>query len=986
VGDFNTRRLLSVMFQQRTDWWSFRDASLSHGGPLAVLDECLGPDAQRDVIECALADASLVGDCRRLVGVLAQAGKSEQNRVPPIDSVLERITACSKGSAPDGAIDEASDIFEQWLNAFFTGSRKPRACKVSQALQRAAGGEVAAGEIVALHGSICDRLLEYDARRHERSVRMLNAALYTLGDVFLNRYQEEKRTQRVIDFADLEWQAAQLMSDDETAAYLQMRLDARYRHLLLDEFQDTNPLQWRILQGWLSGYSHTGERPSIFLVGDPKQSIYRFRRADARLFDAARQMLARDFSATVLRTNRTRRNSPAVLSWVNAVFEAACERGDYPIYAHQTTALKAPEGATWLLPLVPNVNKDNHDESASAPRDSLTQSRADEAGGGRLERYEEARRIVAWMQNIVAHHSIPHENGNRPVRWGDFQWLVRRKTFLREYELAMRDAGIPYVSPRRGGLLSSLEALDLSALLEFLMTPDADLALAHVLKSPIFGVHDNDLIALASARAEHETWWACLSRMASESGLASSLCDAHRRLSAWCALAPTLPVHDLLDHLYFTGELKRRYAEVAPSAMREQVLANLDAFLRLSLELDGGRYPSLPKFIAELKDMRRGSEEETPDEGDLAEHELDTEHDEATNLDAVRILTIHAAKGLEAPFVVLLDSNHSEPRAEHLGVLVDWPPGAEAPTHFSAFGRASERGLRRAHLFENEATLGTRENWNLLYVAMTRARQGLLVSGVMRKGEAETWYSRLAEAYRDEACAPYPQEADTPLLAATSTPTVGTVETARVTYQDFCLEWQGRHTTVTAARVPEHVHDFDAAARGEALHALLERMTRGRSTELTCPEPSDIARWLDLDVSEASAVTEAAQTMLRSEALQFLFDSTRYQNAFNEVEMFDTADRLLRIDRLVDTGDVIIVVDYKVRLLPQEHADYAAQLDQYVLAVQRAYPQRKVEAGLATAAGEWITRAMLGIKTPAQVRPNKSDRSSDDNNVQGSLF
>ncbi|MGD7392219.1 3'-5' exonuclease, partial [Ralstonia pseudosolanacearum] len=242
---------------------------------------------------------------------------------------------------------------------------------------------------------------------------------------------------------------------------------------------------------------------------------------------------------------------------------------------------------------------------------------------------------------------------------------------------------------------------------------------------------------------------------------------AHRLLSRWLAVAPTLPVHDLLDHIVYTGELKRRYAERVPEANREQALANLDAFLKLALDLDGGRYPSLPKFMAELRAIRQGDEEESPDEGvqgdaaeapDAIDAELASE-----GLDAVQILTVHASKGLEAPFVVLLDSHHSDTRADTAGILIDWPPGAEAPAHFSAFGKAAERGRARDPLFAQEATLAERENWNLLYVAMTRARQALIVSGVANKRDgaaaqavdegdvpdvdgSASWYTLLATA------------------------------------------------------------------------------------------------------------------------------------------------------------------------------------------------------------------------------------------------
>lgn len=951
VGDFNTRKLLDAMFQQRTDWWAFRAHAEQHGGPVAVLDAFLGEDAQRDVLAVALGDNALLDDIRRLVAVFDKAGKTEQNRISPIVSVLEQIETLDSQDA-----DATARVFGQLYAAFFSG-RKPRACKATSALVKAAGGADEAEAVVALHGAICDRLNDYEARRHERRVREINAALYTLGDALLTRYQEDKAEQRAMDFADLEWQAAHLMADDETAAYLQMRLDARYKHLLLDEFQDTNPIQWRILQGWLSGYSHTGERPSIFLVGDPKQSIYRFRRADARLFDAARRMLVDDFDATVLRTNRTRRNAPSVLAWVNAVFEAGRARGDYPLFARQSTALSDVGGPVLLLPLVEAEGESDTAEegetAATAPRDSLTQPRSDAGRSGHAQRLEEGRRVAAWMRQIIAQTRVEEKGVSRPARWGDFQWLVRRKTYLLEYETALREAGIPYSSPRRGGLLSSLEALDLSALLEFLMTPDADLALAHVLKSPVFNASDDDLVHLAVSWQAHESWWVCLQRCAAQDGCSAVLVEAAGRLDAWRALAPRLPVHDLLDHIFFTGELKRRYAEVAPPVMREQVLANLDAFLRLSLELDSGRYPSLPKFIAELKDIRQGSEEETPDEGDLAEQDDGDEvAGDDTGVDAVRILTIHAAKGLEAPFVVLLDANHSEPRQESLGILVEWRPGDSGPGHFSAFGRAAERGLRRTPLFDAEAGLAARENWNLLYVAMTRARQGLIVSGVSRERKtagSDSWYERLADAGVAGVTEAYPEHLDGVDAMEMDMPVNG--ESAIALYQDFRLQWGG---VLKDADIDAEPHDAAAAAQGELLHVLLERITRYATAVPTVPDAAEIALWLELPLEDARTIAEAACTMLASPALMMLFDPACYRTAFNEAELFDGAGRLLRIDRLVETEDAVIIADYKVRLLPQEHVIYAAQLDGYVDAVRRIYPERKVRAGIATAAGEWI--------------------------------
>jgi ATP-dependent helicase/nuclease subunit A len=545
--------------------------------------------------------------------------------------------------------------------------------------------------------------------------------LFLAGASYLDRYNEIKAEQRVFDFSDLEWHAWRLLNNEEHAAYLQSRLDARYKHILLDEFQDTNPLQWSIVRAWLAAYGDDAARPSVFIVGDPKQSIYRFRRAEPRVFEAARELLQSQ-GARVLRTNQTRRNAAAIVDLLNAGFAGNA------IYAPQTT-LAARVGEVWRLPLVQEaVTDENEDEPAFALRDPLKTAREEQEDERRLE---EGRAVARALWRARSERS-----GERPMPWSDVMLLVKKRAHLSAYETALREAGIPFVSDRKGGLLDALEVLDLVALLTFLITPGDDRALAHVLKSPIFGASDEDLIALA-LRAEGD-WWQRL--QAAGQDASPALRHAAAMLDNWLAIAPHLPVHDLLDRILHEGRLVARYAQAAPPEMRGQVLGNIDAFVELALNLDAGRYPSLPKFIAALRALQQGAESDAPDEAGV---------DPKT--EAVRILTIHGAKGLEAPIVVLLDANHSEPARDDIGILCDWPPEELSPRHFSAFGRKSERGAARDRYFAGEEKFRQQEDWNLLYVAATRAKDLLIVSGVASaKGNGGvaggSWYERLLHA------------------------------------------------------------------------------------------------------------------------------------------------------------------------------------------------------------------------------------------------
>ncbi|MGO4306015.1 UvrD-helicase domain-containing protein [Cupriavidus sp. RAF12] len=982
IGEFQARGLLDRMFHARSEWWAMREA----GSPAAMLARDLGDDATTDVLVDALCDDGWLEDCAQMARLLGEGGKTEQGHAARLVDGLMAIQSWREAGRAPG--DPATQAFSLLRAAFFTAAGEPRAMRRTTALVKAAGSEAAVDTLLERHAGHCTRLDEIAARRCEATVLAVNLALYRLGDALLERYQHYKSEQRAMDFADLEWLAARLMADEETATYLQVRLDARYRHLLLDEFQDTNPLQWRILQGWLAGYQGLGGKPTVFLVGDPKQSIYRFRRADARLFGAASEMLQADFGATVLRTNRTRRNRPEVLDWVNAVFDHARAEGRYSLYETQTTALKEPGGPVWLLPLVEEPAEAAREDAPEADghRDTLTQPRTHQGDSLRLE---EGRRVAAWLRYIRDNVPVREGDTSRRAIWRDMHLLVRRKTHLADYERALREADIPCLSPRRGGLLTTLEALDISALLAFLMTPESDLDLAHVLRSPIVGATDDDLILLAGMEGEGG-WWARIETVGLPANVSDALRSGVGRLRAWLALAPHRPVHDLIDQIYHHGEVRRRYAEAAPAAIREQVLANLDAFLKLSLDLDGGRYPSLPKFIDELQEIRRGDEDESPDEGGMGEGVEDTEaepEDDGDNqLDAVHILTVHAAKGLEAPFVVLLDANHSDPAADRGGILVDWPPTAHVPTHFSAYGKRSERGLARAHLFEAEAALADRENWNLLYVAMTRAQQGLLVSGVKgRTSKAEkdsapaaeiagSWYVRLAAAGVGDELTAYP-EADVSPEAAALAPA-----SERVRYADFRLRYRDAAMIVDdevsaggEGDVPEDegvVFDATAAAHGELVHALLERVTRYPEAFGVVPDVATVMRWFPLAGAgapqarerwqqQAEAAVDDVRAMLSAPALRPLFFPEAAASARNEVELYDGRGRLLRIDRLVEFEDRVVIIDYKLRLLPQEHASYGAQLARYVAAVGPMFPGKRIEAGVATAAGEWIDAGSL---------------------------
>ncbi|MDB5992789.1 MAG: putative exonuclease, partial [Herbaspirillum sp.] len=916
VGDSNAAKLLEAFIDKRAEWW----ATLQSGDAMEMLRELTGIDGQRDARLGLWDEADLLSRIGVLARLLGQGTATNQKRAVAIES----------------ALTAGADIanFMALATQFFDDKGKPRAngkatnAGFKKALEQHYGADISEA-LPAFDNEFAElaKDLQHILRRSAEPLMLaMNQALFTAGSAYLDIYQAVKAAQRVVDFADLEWQAYRLLTDSESAAYLQSRLDARYKHILLDEFQDTNPLQWSIVRAWLDAYGGDAAQPSVFIVGDPKQSIYRFRRAEPRVFIAARELL-KARGATVLRANQTRRNATAIVEVFNRSFAAN------PIYAAQTT-LGEEGGAVWRLPLVAALSpslqtSDDESEFTSAAdprwRNPLSAARDEEEDA---RRRDEGQAVASALLRARRELTIREGEEGRSLAWSDVMLLVKKRKHLPAYEAALRAAGIPFVSDKRGGLLESLEIADLIALLTFLTTPGDSLALAHVLKSPIIGASDNDLIALAQ-RTE-KGWWQRLLAMPAGS---AALQRATGLLQRWLEVAAHLPVHDLLDVILHEGVLIERYTQAASALTRSQAIGNIHAFVELALALDAGRYPSLPKFIDALRTLQRHAERDAPNEANI---------DAAA--DAVRILTVHSAKGLEAPVVVVLDANHSEPARDDAGILCDWPQDAEAPTHFSAFGRVSQRGVAREKLFEAEAQFKHQEDWNLFYVALTRAKQLLIVSGVADKRGggssgglmANGWYARLQGAQdllgpldsldplddAGEHAQPESPGAQLTLALPVSDAAVPHRDVSALEAAQFSLPVFAP-PLLPAAVAPDRTgadDDLpqaaraDAIAEGVALHGLLERLCQQTQWPLTIPDAAAIARWLPCALPLAETVRRQAVTLLSQTHLRRFFDPAQYLQARSEMEIV-VDGAVLRLDRMVEFADAVWILDYKRNLL-----------------------------------------------------------------------
>lgn len=760
-----------------------------------------------------------------------------------------------------------------------------------------------------------DMQLQEDAHRDHR-------ALLRLARVLLQEYAALKRERGLIDMPDLERAAEALLGDSTIAGWVQERLDQRVRHVLIDEFQDTNPQQWQLLQSWLSSYAGagggaSGQQPlALFVVGDPKQSIYSFRGAEPRVFEAARDFVVQGLQGSVLACDHTRRNAPAVIDALNAVFgDAARVDGWGPFRDHTTDS--AQPGQVLRLPGVLRP-------PAAAPalepivwRDSLTQARTEPE---QKLRAEEAAQIAAAVAALIEEHQLAP---------GEVMVLARKRSMLALVAQALADAGIAHIVAEPLALHESPEVLDLLAVLDVIASPGHDLSLARALRSPVFSASDEDLLWLAQQAARQQQPW--LATLLGEAEPPTpNLQRARRLLARWRTLS--LPPHDLLDHVVSQADVVPRVAAAVPAARRQAALHAVNALLAASLQHEGGRFTSVYGLVRAVRSGRLRSPGVAP-------------------ADAVQLLTVHGAKGLEARAVVVADADPERRPPLRADVLVDWPVDQRWPRRV-AFVRneaAMAPSLRDAWSRAKETQ--DREELNALYVAMTRARQWLVFSHTQPHqgvNGSRPWWPRV----NDQA------SAWEPLPVAHPARRQSFVE-VRV-----LPAWVRLHPPAEPepAREDDTTRDESAARLGRAVHRVLEWACGPTGAAVRADLPAAgraAALQYGVPLLQGARVARLAGAILNSPSCARFFDDTALHWAGNEVQL-SWQGQSLRIDRLVALQEgpadraTWWVLDYKLQSDPDAVPAYREQMARYRAAVAALQPGDTVRGGFITGQGELV--------------------------------
>lgn len=671
------------------------------------------------------------------VSIVAAACSAEKARDGRLRLAAEAMLAA--GGVRDGqngqriadwlAAKDRPAHYGEYLAAFFTeGGAGPR--RKDLLTKKAAALAPAAAAALDTEAARLEAVRERCKRARTAAA---TSALFCLGGAVLTHYEHHKQARAALDFADLIAHTRALLAAPGRAAWVLWKLDGGVDHVLVDEAQDTSPEQWDLIRllvdEFFAGSGAERMPRSLFVVGDFKQSIFSFQGAAPGEFRAMHAELRARARAAELPWADVPlivsfRSTGAVLEAVDKVFALPEARDGVAEAEESIEHLTARGGLAGLVEIWPTVAPRDGDAeepwTEAAPQDAAPEPPA------RLAQ-EIALRIAGWIATGENLESL-----DRPIHAGDVMILVRRRgEFMNAMVSALKNRSVPVTGIDRMTLSEQLAVQDLVSLGRFLLLPDDDFTLANVLKGPFFGFDDdNDLFPLAFSRPG--TLWQRLGELAP---MNAKFAAARARLEALLARADFVLPYEIFARV-LEAENGRRdiLARLGPDAEDP-----IDEFLELALAHQRRHAPSLEGFLHWLGQ---------------GETEIKRDLDQGGG-EAVRVMTVHGAKGLQAPIVFLADTV-ALPQGEERVLWPDGGRGALAALPLFAPVRADEipeAAARRAAVLQHSM----QEYRRLLYVALTRAADRLYVCGYETKHGVRPgcWYDLVAKAFAKEDTAPF---------------------------------------------------------------------------------------------------------------------------------------------------------------------------------------------------------------------------------------
>lgn len=779
-----------------------------------------------------------------------------------------------------------------------------------------------------IYERVCQNIVQILSRLRDINLRDSTIAVLTLADELLTRYQNYKTARSKMDYNDLIVKTKQLLSSSSHTEWVLYKLDGGIDHILIDEAQDTSPEQWQIIQAlskeFLAGSGSKTTNPSIFVVGDSKQSIYSFQGADIAEFASMHQYFeqsAPDFKTVNMDVSF--RSTAPILDMVNAVFSSSlAAKGVSSTQQLNHIPSRIGEGGhveIWPITYSPDDNTD--DDVWYPPIERVVAQSASAIL---------AQKIATTILGKVQSHELKADG--TPLQFKDFLILVqRRNSFIDEIVRACKNIGVAVAGVDKLQLMEQIAIMDLIAAAKFALLPDDDLNLACLLKSPIFGLDDDDLMNLCFDRPD--TIWQQVTSIPAYSQIASDLQNL-------IDLGRNSRPYEFFAHILIGLQGRKKFiARLGPECEDA-----IDEFVNINLSFEQGHIPSLQLFVEWMQ-------------SDDVEIKRNLEQN---NLDAVRLMTVHGSKGLQAPVVILPDTVRFKSVNQEAGLLSN--------DEEIFYPLSKDYYNNQCTYIQEIKKSSVQEEYNrLLYVALTRAGEQLYICGYAKSNEPseQSWYNLCRQALSQIA----PIDSDTGIISYHLNSVVDAEKKQEATTASKHIatpSWLNTpamaETPLSKPLTPSHQEEQNLPAtspltkidnshlyrRGNIIHKLLQFIPN----EPLEQRQEAIKTYLNTSAADLSA---DEQNKIAIEVLN-LINSAKFAPLFaaNSVAeaaiMGEVEGRIIsgQIDRLVVTDDKVMIIDYKTnrpaaKSLSDVPPAYYKQLRAYRQLITKLYPDKQVE-------------------------------------------
>lgn len=765
------------------------------------------------------------------------------------------------------------------------------------------------------------------------ALNLLNSTIsvLTIANEILSRYQQYKQHQSKMDYNDLIILTKKLLQSPNVADWILFKLDGGIDNILIDEAQDTSPEQWAIVKSlteeFFSGLGNHQHQPTVFVVGDRKQSIYSFQGADPAEFENMHQYFNKKApNFQTINMDVSFRSTAAILDTVNTVFNHSHAREGVAKPAQNITHVPSRIGDGGRVELWPLTEPDEDDVSNKIwlpPVERINNVSA----SAKL-----AKQIAETIKTKVSSGEQLKSKGC-PLKYSDFLILVqRRNSFVDEMVRACKNIGVAITGVDKIKLLDQIAINDLIAIAQFALLPQDDLNLACVLKAPIFSLTDDDLFKLCYNRGEKTLWD-----------------NIYNNSSYYNTYITLYKIHELSKKSrpfeffsYILNKLNGRQKFI--SRLGFECEDAIDEFINLCIEYEKEHIPSLQLFIDWILK-------------DNAEIKRNLEQNDSN---AVRLMTVHGSKGLQAPVVILPDTVRIKNIRQEAGWIKD------KDNLFYPLGKDSFEQLC-CKLKEEEKALSFEEYHRLLYVALTRAEECLCICGYKNKNKPsdDSWYelcrqafSTIAQTLPDEKLVYDVEQKIIPPSFDLDSNVIKDANSSHPWLQTNPQKWDPLSRPLT----PSHQDEKQISAisplkqninekiysRGRLIHKLLQFLPNFSSEK----HSRIISDFLNNQAQDFSPIEkEKIKDEILSLTTNYKFSPLFSEDSIAEVSLMGQVDNQIisgQIDRLVVTPTKVMIVDYKTNRPAAKTVDdvplaYIKQLHAYKKLIAKIYQNKDVE-------------------------------------------